>query len=149
MKSRVFSFLQYGYTISTKHMITFDEFKKVELRVAKIEAAERVEGSEKLIKLQLDLSISSSAPEEQASMEGEEHAPAAEPVREKRQIVAGIGKRYAPEELIGKQIVIVANLAPRALMGIESHGMLLAASDENGLALVAPDRDVTPGAQVG
>ncbi|MEK7493877.1 MAG: methionine--tRNA ligase subunit beta, partial [Patescibacteria group bacterium] len=65
------------------------------------------------------------------------------------QIVAGIGKRYAPEELIGKQIVIVANLAPRALMGIESHGMLLAASDDDGLALVAPDRDVAPGAQVG
>ena len=130
-------------------MITFDDFKKVELRVAKIEAAERVEGSEKLIKLQLDLGICASMFEAQASVEGEEQAPAPEPVREKRQIVAGIGKRYTPEELVGRQIVIVANLAPRALMGIESHGMLLAASDDDGLALVAPDRDVAPGAQVG
>lgn len=130
-------------------MITFDEFKKAELKVATIEAAERVEGSEKLIKLQLDLGVVSSAPAVQAPAEGEEQVPAPEPVREKRQIVAGIGKRYAPEELIGKQIVIVANLAPRALMGIESHGMLLAASDDDGLALVTPDRNVTPGAQVG
>lgn len=106
-------------------MITFDEFKKAELRVGKITAAERVEGSEKLIKLAVDVST------------------------EVRQIVAGIGKRYTPEELIGRQIIIVANLAPRALMGIESHGMLLAANDENGLSLIAPDRDVALGAQVG
>lgn len=130
-------------------MITFDEFKKAELRVATIKAAERVEGSEKLIKLQLDLGVVSPAPAVQTPVEGEEQISAPEPVREKRQIVAGIGKRYTPEELIGKQIVIVANLAPRALMGIESHGMLLAASDDDGLALVAPDRDVAPGAQVG
>lgn len=130
-------------------MITFDEFKKAELRVATIEAAERVEGSEKLIKLQLDLGVISSVPAVQTPAEDEEQIPAPEPVREKRQIVAGIGKRYAPEELVGRQIVIVANLAPRALMGIESHGMLLAASDGEGLALVAPDRDVLPGAQVG
>lgn len=130
-------------------MITFDDFKKVELRVATIEAAERVEGSEKLIKLQLDLGVISSAPAMQVSAEEEEQAPMSEPTREKRQIVAGIGKRYSPEELIGKQIIIVANLAPRALMGIESHGMLLAASDNDGLALVAPDREVVPGSQVG
>lgn len=130
-------------------MITFDEFKKAELRVATIEVAERVEGSEKLIKLQLDLGVVFPAPAAQALVEGEEQAPMPETMREKRQIVAGIGKRYAPEELVGRQIVIVANLAPRALMGIESHGMLLAASDEDGLALVAPDRDVAPGAQVG
>lgn len=130
-------------------MITFDEFKKTELRVATIEAAERVEGSEKLIKLQLDLGVSSSVPEAQIPTEGEEQAPAPEPVREKRQIVAGIGKRYAPEELIGKQIVIVANLAPRALMGIESHGMLLAASDEAGPILLTTMQAVESGAQVG
>lgn len=130
-------------------MITFDEFKKTELRVATIEAAERVEGSEKLIKLQLDLGVSSSVAEAQAPAEGEEQAPAPEPVREKRQIVAGIGKRYTPEELIGKQIVIVANLAPRALMGIESHGMLLAASDEAGPVLLTPMQAVESGVQVG
>lgn len=132
-------------------MITFDEFKKTELRVATIEAAERVEGSEKLIKLQLDLGVSSSVPAVQAPVEGEEQeqVPVAEPVREKRQIVAGIGKRYAPEELIGKQIIIVANLAPRALMGIESHGMLLAASDDAGPVLLTPMQSVESGAQVG
>lgn len=130
-------------------MITFDEFKKTELRVATIEAAERVEGSEKLIKLQLDLGVVSSVPAVQASVEGEEQVPAPEPVREKRQIVAGIGKRYTPEELIGKQIIVIANLAPRALMGIESHGMLLAASDDAGPVLLAPMQAVESGAQVG
>ncbi len=130
-------------------MITFDEFKKAELRVAKIEAAERVEGSEKLIKLQLDLGVNPSASVEQTSIEGEEQAPVAEPVREKRQIVAGIGKRYTPEELVGKQIVIVANLAPRALMGIESHGMLLAASSDEGPILLMPEKTAPAGAQVG
>ncbi|MCR4322950.1 MAG: methionine--tRNA ligase subunit beta [Candidatus Azambacteria bacterium] len=114
-------------------MITFDEFKKTELRVATIEAAERVEGSDKLIKLQLDLGTDPST----SSGQG------------KRQIVAGIGKRYSPEELIGKQIVIVANLAPRALMGIESHGMLLAASSEEGPILLMPDAQAPSGAQVG
>ena len=118
-------------------MITFDEFKKTELRVAKIEAAERVEGSEKLIKLQLDLGADTSTSSTSSG-------------RERRQIVAGVGKRYAPEELIGKQIIIVANLAPRTLMGIESHGMLLAASsDEEGPILLIPDKEAPSGAQVG
>lgn len=130
-------------------MITFDEFKKAELKVATIKEAERVEGSEKLIKLQLDLGTSPSAPEELTSTEDEEQSPAPEPVREKRQIVAGVGKRYTPEELIGKQIIIVANLAPRALMGIESHGMLLAASGEEGPILLMPEKEVLSGAQVG
>ncbi|OGD24228.1 hypothetical protein A2Z10_02945 [Candidatus Azambacteria bacterium RBG_16_47_10] len=130
-------------------MITFDEFKKTELRVATITAAERVEGSEKLIKLQLDLGVSASVAEEKAPVEGEEQISVSEPVRETRQIVAGIGKRYAPEELIGKQIIIVANLAPRALMGIESHGMLLAASSEEGPILLMPEKAAPSGAQVG
>ena len=130
-------------------MITFDEFKKVELRVAMITAAERVEGSDKLIKLQLDLGINASAPAEQAPVEGEEQAPIVEPGRETRQIVAGIGKRYTPEELVGKQIIIVANLAPRALMGIESHGMLLAASSDEGPILLMPEKEAPAGAQVG
>lgn len=132
-------------------MITFDEFKKTELKVATIEAAERVEGSEKLIKLQLGLGSIQEAPSINAEdlPESTPDVPAEAPKRETRQIVAGIGKRYAPEELIGKQIVIVANLAPRALMGIESHGMLLAASDEAGPVLLTPMQEVTSGAQVG
>jgi methionyl-tRNA synthetase len=87
-------------------MISYDDFKKIELKTAKIESAERVDGSEKLLKLSISL--------------GEE----------KRQIVAGIGKKYEPESLIGKTIIIAANLEPRTLMGLESQGMLLAASNE-------------------
>ncbi len=106
-------------------MITYDDFTKLELRVAGITAAERVEGSEKLIKLQLDL--------------GEFG---------QRQIVAGIGKVYAPEQLVGTQIVIVANLAPRALMGIESQGMLLAAGGQDGASLLRPERPVPAGSKI-
>ena len=105
-------------------MINFDEFKKVDLRVAKIISAEVVEGSEKLLKLQVDL--------------GEE----------KRQIIAGIAKQYKPEELIGCEIVVVANLEPRVLFGLESQGMLLAAAGESGPVLLRPDSDVLPGTRV-
>jgi methionine--tRNA ligase beta chain len=101
-------------------MINFDDFKKVELKVAKVLSAERVEGSEKLLKLSLDLGT------------------------EQRQIVAGVGKAYSPETIIGMEIVIVANLEPRALMGVESNGMLLAASDAEPVLLV-PHKEVPPG----
>lgn len=105
--------------------INFDEFKKVELKVVKIISAERVEGSDKLLKLEVSLGMG------------------------QRQIIAGIGKSYEPENLIGKQIVIVANLEPRKLMGLESQGMVLCASDENGLALIYPEKEVLPGADIG
>lgn len=105
-------------------MISFDDFKKVELKIAKILEAERVENSEKLLKLKVSL--------------GEEE----------RQIIAGVGKAYSPEELIGKEIVIVANLEPRALMGIESNGMLLAADGEGTPILLTPDKEVLPGSIV-
>ena len=104
--------------------INFEEFKKMDLRVAKIISAEAVEGSEKLLKLQVDL--------------GEE----------KRQIIAGIAKQYGPEELIGREIAVVANLEPRVLFGLESQGMLLAAAGENGPVLLWPDSDVLPGTRV-
>ncbi|MEK7519957.1 MAG: methionine--tRNA ligase subunit beta [Patescibacteria group bacterium] len=106
-------------------MITFEDFKKIELRVAKVLTAEKVEGSEKLVRLEVDC--------------GEES---------KRQIVAGIGAQYTPEELVGKEIVIVANLAPRTLMGLESQGMLLAASGDAGPVLLVPENPVGPGAEV-
>lgn len=102
-------------------MITIDDFKKVELKVAKILEAVRVEGSDKLVKLKVDLGS------------------------EQRQIIAGIGKIYTPEILVGKQIIVVANLEPRKLMGLESQGMLLAASDEMGPVLVIPESEVGPG----
>lgn len=106
--------------------ISFDEFKKVELKVATILQAERVEGSEKLVKLQIDLGVEIG----------------------QRQIVAGIGLAYTIEDLIGKQIIIVANLEPKTLMGLESQGMLLAAS-ENGLpVLLTPDKKVPNGCEI-
>lgn len=110
---------------STPGLIKIDDFAKVVLKVGKVLEAERVEKSNKLIKLQVDTG-------------------------ETRQIVAGIGKAYTPEELVGKKIVVVANLEPAKLMGVESNGMLLAATDEEGrLSVLVLDRDeVTQGARV-
>nr|7D8R_A Chain A, Microphthalmia-associated transcription factor,Methionyl-tRNA synthetase beta subunit [synthetic construct]7D8R_B Chain B, Microphthalmia-associated transcription factor,Methionyl-tRNA synthetase beta subunit [synthetic construct]7D8R_C Chain C, Microphthalmia-associated transcription factor,Methionyl-tRNA synthetase beta subunit [synthetic construct]7D8R_D Chain D, Microphthalmia-associated transcription factor,Methionyl-tRNA synthetase beta subunit [synthetic construct] len=101
-----------------------EDFLKVDLRVAKVLSAERVEGSEKLLKLTLSLGD------------------------EERTVVAGIAKYYTPEELVGKKIVIVANLKPRKIFGIESQGMILAASDGENLSVIVPDRDVKEGAKL-
>ncbi|MDR4479763.1 MAG: methionine--tRNA ligase [Nitrospira sp.] len=104
--------------------ITIDEFMKVQLKTAKVLAAERVPKSEKLLKLQVSLGS------------------------EQRQIVAGIGKKYEPEALVGKTIVIVANLKPAKLMGIESQGMVLAAGDSDVRGLMTLLEDVEPGTKV-
>jgi len=104
--------------------IGIEDFMKVDLRIGKIVAAERVEKSAKLIKLKVDIGF------------------------EERQVVAGIGKSYTPEELMGKSIVIVANLKPAKLMGIESQGMLLAGSIGDLLAVATFDRETKPGARV-
>jgi methionyl-tRNA synthetase len=105
--------------------ITIDDFAKVQLRVARILDAEPLEGSDKLLKLQVVI--------------GEE----------KRQIVAGIRKSYEPIDLIGRQIVVVANLKPAKLRGADSQGMLLAATDGDGKAiLLQPDRETPEGARV-
>jgi len=106
--------------------ITIDEFMKIQLKTAKVLAAERVPKSEKLLKLQVSL--------------GEGTEP--------RQIVAGIGKKYIPEALIGKTIIIVANLKPAKLMGIESQGMVLAAGDSDVRGLVTILEEVDPGTKV-
>ena len=119
--------------------INYDDFKKIDLRVAKILKAERVEGSDKLIKLQI--SLGDPPPSEGADGGGQ------------RQLVAGIGTVYTPEILIGKQIIIVANLEPRTFtlrlssgqVVLESQGMLLAASDELGPVLLCPESEVEPG----
>jgi methionyl-tRNA synthetase len=105
--------------------ITFDDFMKLDLRVAEIKACEDVPGADKLYKLTIDL--------------GEE-----------RTIVAGIKLYYTKEELIGKKIAIVVNLEPRKLRGIESHGMLLAASteDKSSVVLLTLDRDITNGSKI-
>lgn len=112
-------------------MINYDDFSKVELKVAKVLEAVRVEGSQKLIKMQLDVGDKDEA---------------GNPI--KRQILGGIGKFYEPEQLIGKEIVVVVNLEPRSLMGEESNGMLLAASDENGISVLTPDREAVPGSGI-
>jgi len=96
-----------------KQPITIDDFSKVELRVAQILVAERVPKADKLLRMEIDLGY------------------------EKRQILAGIAQYYEPEKLIGRKIVVVANLAPRKMRGLESNGMLLAASLEDGAPVLA------------
>ena len=104
--------------------ISIGRFMETQLRVALVLEAERVEGTDKLMKLQLDLGS------------------------ERRQIVAGIAQAYEPDELVGKRIVIVANLEPARIRGVESQGMLLAA-DLDGKPIVATfDREVPPGTRV-
>lgn len=103
--------------------ISFEEFQKVDLRVAKVLEAEAVPKSAKLIKLKIDIG-------------------------EVRTIVAGIGKDYKPEELVGRKILVVVNLKPTKLMGVESRGMLLATDAEGGLALATFDKDVKTGAKI-
>ncbi len=105
-------------------MISIEDFKKVELRVAKVVSAERVTGTNKLIKMMVDLG------------------------GEQRQIVAGIGEKYQPEELLGRNIVVVTNLQPAKIRGVESNGMLLAAVDGDNIAVLTVDREVTPGSPV-
>ncbi|MFA5737016.1 MAG: methionine--tRNA ligase subunit beta [Candidatus Paceibacterota bacterium] len=104
-------------------MISFDEFKKVELKIAEVLATSRVEGSDKLLRLEVSL--------------GEEQ----------RQIIAGIGKNYGPEDLVGKKIVVVTNLEPRSLMGLESQGMVLAVlNQENKPTILVPEnKNINPG----
>lgn len=104
--------------------ITIDEFMKIQLKTAKVLSAERVPKSEKLLKLQVSIGT------------------------EQRQIVAGIGKKYEPESLIGKTIIIVANLKPAKLMGIESQGMVLAAGDSEVRGLATILEEVDPGTKV-
>lgn len=104
-------------------MITIDDFRKIDLRVAKVVAAERVPKADKLLKLQLDVGGVS------------------------RQIVAGVAQHYTPEEITGKSIIIVANLAPATIRGIESNGMLLAASNEGKLFFLTPAGEIESGAR--
>lgn len=106
--------------------IQFDDFMKLELRVATIVQADVHPAADKLLVLQIDLGT------------------------ERRQIVAGIRQHYEPAALVGKQIVVVANLAPRMMRGLESKGMLLAASSEDHtqVILLTTDRPIAPGARV-
>jgi methionyl-tRNA synthetase len=112
-----------AHGLDLKPQIPFDAFGRLDLRVATVRKAEPVPKSKKLLKLEVD-------------------------VGEIRTIVAGISQSYTPQEIIGRQVIVVANLKPAKLMGIESNGMVLAAVDEQGASLAAPGRKVAPGTPV-
>jgi len=105
-------------------LIGIDDFRRVDLRVAKVIEAAKVEGSKKLIKLVVDLGA------------------------EKRQIIAGLAEYYKPEDLVGKYVVVVANLQPKKMMGLESQGMLLATCDRPVLLTIEKDGDEHVGERV-
>ncbi len=103
-------------------MITIDDFKKINILVGTIESVEEIEGSEKLYKFMINIGD------------------------ETRQILGGLKLSYAKEELLGRQVLILANLEPRKLMGLESKGMILAASDEMGKPIIVmPEKPVANG----
>lgn len=105
-------------------MVTIDEFRKLELKIGTIAKAEFHPNADRLLVLQVNLGS------------------------EERQIVAGIKGHYALEELVGKQIVVIANLEPARVRGVESQGMLLAATDGNRIVIMTPEKAVQPGAKV-
>jgi methionyl-tRNA synthetase len=107
----------------SKPEVSYEDFGKLDLRAGRVKHAERVPKSDKLLRLVVDI--------------GEE-----------RQVVAGIGKRFAPEDLVGRRVVVVANLKPIKLMGVESRGMVLAAGGDADLELVSVPDGVAPGAKV-
>ena len=108
-------------TVPRKEMISYEDFQKLDLRIAKVMGAEEIKGTDRLLKITLEI--------------GEE----------KRTIVAGIKEHYNAEEIIGKKIVVVYNLQPVQLRGIESNGMLLAASDNKHVVLLTVDKDISDG----
>ena len=111
-------------TAQNTPIIAIDDFAKIELKVATITAAEPHPNADKLLVLQIDLGT------------------------EQRQICAGIRSHYTPEELVGKQIVVVANLATAKLRGMESQGMLLAASSGDQVIVLTPDKPALAGSKV-
>lgn len=104
--------------------VSFNEFKRLDLRVARIVSAERIKRSSKLILLEIDLGS------------------------EKRQLVAGLYPHYKPEDLVGREIVVVANLEPKVFMGYKSQGMLLAAVVDGKPVLLQPEKEVPPGTPI-
>ena len=112
-------------SVIIKPEIIYDDFAKLDLRVGRIVSAEKVEKADKLLKLEVDLGF------------------------EKRTVVSGIAMHYKPEEIVGKQVVVVVNLAPRKMRGIESKGMILMAESNDGkLHFVNPEENINPGAGV-
>jgi len=110
--------------MGSEEIIGINEFAKLDLRIGKIENAERVEGSKKLIKLEVDIG------------------------NEMRQLVAGIAEEYNPENLIGQLVPVLVNLKPAKLMGVESQGMILAVDVAGKPILLHPDKEVPAGSRV-
>ena len=104
--------------------VTFEEFRKLDIRVGRIVAVERIRRARRLLLLKVDL--------------GEEE----------RQLVAGLAGYYEPEQLVGKEVVVVANLKPKVIMGFKSQGMLLAAVVDGKPVLLIPEEEVPPGTKV-
>ena len=104
-------------------LVSFKEFQRLDLRIGTIKKVEAIEGAKKLLKLTVDI--------------GEE-----------RTVVAGLAEQFSEKDLIDKQVLLVANLEPAKLMGVESHGMILAAGDESGLHLIVPENETAPGSKV-
>lgn len=108
-----------------KPEVSFDDFSKMDIRIGKILKAEAIEKSKKLLKLQVDTGI------------------------DVRTVMSGIAEQFSPEEIIGKQVTLLVNLAPRKIMGVESQGMILMASDKDGkLRMLQPSEAVTPGSKI-
>lgn len=106
-------------------MATIDDFAKLDIRVIKVLEAERMEGSDKLLRLQVDIGD------------------------ETRQILAGIGKSYNPEDIAGKELIAIVNLEPRKMMGEESQGMILATGDDlEDITLIQPLKEVAAGSKL-
>ena len=107
-------------------MITIEDFARIDLRVAEIKSVEPHPNADKLLVLKIDVGDG----------------------LEDRQLVAGIKNHYTPEELVGKKIIIVNNLAPAVLRGIESQGMLLAAQDDDNIVVLTTEKDAKPGSKI-
>ncbi len=104
--------------------INFDDFEKLDMRIGTVEEADYVEGSDKLVKLKVDI--------------GSEH----------RTLVAGIAAQYSPDELVGKQIVVLTNLEPKRIRGVLSQGMMLAADEDGKPIYLTPEKEVAAGTRV-
>jgi len=123
--------------------ISFEDFTKLEIRVGRILSAEKVEGSDKLLKLEVDFG----SQEVVIQIMGDD-VPKKETLQMRRQIIAGIAQYYAPEALVGKECPFAYNLSPRKLKGLESQGMILCPSGSAGPVLLHPDKEVPPGSLV-
>ena len=115
-----------------KELITIKDFQKLDFHIGRVSGAYRVEGSGKLLLLRIDLGKTSDSDES----ETKDYL---------RQIVAVIGKSYDPEWLVGKQVVVLSNLEPRMILGVESQGMLIAVDGDDGPVLIIPEKEVREG----